>query len=435
MNDAAWFRQHRAAFAKVIGEGLAVVPTARERIRNRDNPYPYRPDSYFWYLAGFPEPEAVLVMAAGRSILFCREKDAARETWTGFRYGPAAAREVFGFDEAWPIGELERKLPELIRDHPVLWAALGMDSEWDATLLTALKAVREEGRAGKSIHLYDWRETLDAMRMVKDESEIARMRRAAEITAAGHLRALKSCRPGMMEYALEAEISHEFRRRGASGHAYNPIVAGGANACVLHYTENSRPLDAGDLVLIDAGCEFESYAADITRTFPVNGRFTAAQRDCYEIVLAAQQAAIAATGPNVSLNQPHEAAVRVLSQGMLDLGLLTGDLDGIIERRAYQPFYMHHTGHWLGLDVHDVGDWKKTSPEGRESWPVLAPGMVLTSEPGLYIAASPEAPEVPAALAGIGIRVEDDLLVTASGAEVYTHAPRTVAEIEDVMRA
>jgi len=437
MNDSACFQRRRAAFAEIVGDGLALVPTAREQFRNRGNAYPYRPDSYFWHLTGFPEPEAVLVIAAGRSILFCREKNAMLEVWTGFRYGPAAAREVFGFDEAWPIDELKHKLPELICGRPSLWFAPGMDSEWDATVLTALKSARDaESFTGKGAPacLYDWRETLDAMRMVKDETEIARMRKAGAITAAGHLRAMKTCRPGIMEYALEAEISYEFRRLGASGHAYSPIVAGGANACVLHYTRNDRSLNAGDLVLIDAGCEFECYAADITRTFPVSGRFTAAQRDCYEIVLAAQQAAIAATKPDVPLNRPHEAAVRVLAQGMLDLGLLTGDLDGVIESQAYRRFYMHNTGHWLGLDVHDVGSWKKTDSEGRESWPILAPGMTLTTEPGLYIAASPELPDALAAFAGIGIRIEDDLLVTESGAEVYTHAPRSVAEIEEVMR-
>ncbi|MDR1849015.1 MAG: aminopeptidase P N-terminal domain-containing protein [Zoogloeaceae bacterium] len=436
MRDGAFFRERRAAFVQAVGNGIAIVPTAREKFRNRDNAYPYRPDSYFWYLTGFPEPEAVLVVADGRSILFCREKDADRELWTGFRYGTEAAREVFGMDEAYPIGELANRLPELLLNRSALWCALGMDSEWDTRILAALKAARDLSHPGKCIpaHLHDWREVLDMMRMVKDEAEIARMRRAAEITAAGHLQALKACQPGMMEYALEAELTHEFRRQGASGHAYNPIVAGGANACVLHYTQNDRALADGDLVLIDAGCEFEGYAADITRTFPVNGRFTAAQKDCYEIVLAAQAAAIAATRPGVFLNQPHEAAVRVLAQGMLDLGLLTGSLDGILESHAYRPFYMHNTGHWLGLDVHDVGFLKRTDAEGRESWPELKPGMVLTCEPGLYIAASPELPEAAAGLAGIGIRIEDDLLVAATGVEVYTHVPKSVAEIEAVMR-
>jgi len=434
VNDLDFFQRRRAAFAQWVGDGIALVPTAREKYRNRDNAYPYRPDSYFWYLTGFPEPEAVLVMAGGRSILFCQEKDATRELWTGHRFGTIAAREVFGLDETYPIGELENRLPELLFGHSALWCALGTDSAWDDCILTALKTARGMN-SGKSVpyHLYDWRETLDAMRMVKDEAEITRMRRAAEITSAGHLRALKTCRPGMLEYRLEAELSHEFRRLGASGHAYNPIVAGGANACVLHYTQNDCALADGELVLIDAGCEFDGYAADITRTFPVNGRFSAAQKDCYEIVLAAQEAAIAATKPGVPVNQPHEAAVRVLAQGMLDLGLLTGSLEGVIESGAYRQFYMHNTGHWLGLDVHDVGGWKKTDPEGRESWPILTPGMVLTCEPGLYIAASPELPEAAAALARIGIRIEDDLLVTATGVEVYTQVPKTVAEIEVIM--
>jgi len=431
--DFSSFRQRRKAFAEQVGNGLAIVPTARERLRNRNNAYPYRPDSSFWYLTGFPEPEAVLVIAAGRSILFCREKDAFLETWTGFRYGPAAAREIFGFDEAFAIGELKQKLPELLRNHPALWCAFGMDHEWDATLLAALQEVRESSnKSGKGapLELIDWRASIDAMRMVKDATEIDLMQKAAEITAAAHARAMRVCQPGMMEYELEAEISHEFRRMGASGHAYSPIVAGGANACILHYSNNNRPLRDGDLVLIDAGCEFECYAADITRTFPVNGRFTAAQKDCYEIVLAAQEAAIAAARPGVPMNYPHQAAVRVLAQGMLDLGLLAGELDGIIENKAYQEFYMHNTGHWLGLDVHDVGLWKQTDAEGRESWPVLAPGMTLTCEPGLYIAASAELPDALAEFAGIGIRIEDDLLITETGVEVYTDAPKTVAAIE-----
>jgi len=436
VRDLAFFRQRRAAFAQLIGDGVAIVPTAREKIRNRDNAYPYRPDSYFLYLTGFPEPEAALVMAGGRSILFCQDKDAERELWTGHRFGVTAAREMFGLDEAYPIGELENRLPELLLGRSALWCALGLDSEWDTRILAAQKSARDMN-TGKHVPnpLYDWREALDTMRMVKDEAEIARMRRAAEITSAGHLRALKTCRPGMREYRLEAELSHEFRCSGASGHAYSPIVAGGANACVLHYTQNDCALADGDLVLIDAGCEFDGYAADITRTFPVNGRFTAAQKDCYEIVLAAQEAAIAATCPGVPVNQPHEAAVRVLAQGMLDLGLLTGSLDGVIESLAYRRFYMHNTGHWLGLDVHDVGLGKQTEPEGKESWPVLTPGMTLTCEPGLYIAASPELPKAAMALAGIGIRIEDDLLVTATGVEVYTQVPKSVVEIEALMRA
>lgn len=410
-----------------VGDGIALIPTAPEQVRNRDTHHPYRFDSYFWYLTGFPEPEAVLVLAGGRSILFCREKDEEREIWDGFRYGPEAARLAFGFDEAWPITSLEEKLPQLMADRPALWHALGHDPDWDARIGQALNAVRSQARAGKRppTAIHDLRQVLDAMRLTKDEAELEIMQRAADIASAGHARAMAACRPGLAEYELEAELTYEFRRRGASAHAYNPIVAGGAHACILHYVENDKLLADGSLVLIDAGCELEGYAADITRTFPVNGRFSAAQKDCYEIVLAAQAAAIAATRPGAGFMAPHDAAVRVLVQGMVDLQLLTGSVDGIIESGAYKRFYMHRTGHWLGLDVHDAGEYKS-----GEDWMPLAPGMVLTVEPGLYIRPGAEVPEH---LHGIGIRIEDDVIVTPEGCRVYTSAPKTVAEIEEVM--
>ncbi len=421
----------RHALIETIGDGVAIIPAAPERIRNRDSHYPYRFDSYFWYLTGFREPEAALVLIGGkvpRSILFCREKNEEREVWEGFRYGPAAARDAFGFDEAYPFNELEQKLPELIANRDALWHALGHDAAWDARIVAALNAVRAQTRAGKHApaQICDLRQPLDRMRLVKDTHETALMRRAADITSAGHRRAMHTCRPGLAEYALEAELSHEFRVRGAAGHAYPPIVAGGSNACVLHYVENDKPLADGDLVLIDAGCELEGYAADITRTYPVNGRFSPVQRDVYEIVLAAQAAAIAAIRPGVPFIAYHDAALRVLVRGMVDLGLLAGDIDGLIESEAYKPFYMHRTGHWLGLDVHDAGEYKD-----GEAWIALAPGMALTVEPGLYIR---PAANVPAHLHGIGIRIEDDVFVTAGGAEFYTSAPKTVAEIEETMR-
>ena len=427
------FIARRAHFLNLIGDGVALIPTAPERLRNRDNPHPYRADSYFWHLTGFPEPEAVLVLAGGRSTLFCREKDALREIWDGFRYGPEAAAQTFGFDEAYPIATLDEKLPHLIADHPTLWHAFGLDAEWDARIARALDAVRAQARQGKRAPsaLCDWRAPLDALRLIKAAAEQDLMRRAADITSAGHARAMRaSIHTAKTEYALEAELSYEFRRQGASGHAYSPIVAGGKNACTLHYVDNSQPLIDGDLVLIDAGCEFAGYAADITRTFPVNGRFSPAQKDCYEIVLAAQSAAIAATRPGVRFNVPHEAAARVLTQGMVDLKLLAGDVDGLIESAAYRRFYMHNTAHWLGLDVHDAGDYKEAG-SSPNLWRELAPGMTLTCEPGLYI---PAAPDVPAALHNIGIRIEDDLLITPTGCEVYTSAPKSVREIEELMR-
>ena len=425
------YAARRARLLAALGDGVAILPTAPEKIRNRDAHHLYRFDSYFWYLTGFPEPDAVLVVVGGeqpQSILFCRDKNEEREIWDGFRYGPQGARADFGFDAAYPISELEAKLPELLADHSTLWYSLGHDADWDSRVMAALNAVRAQARAGKRAprEVRDLRAELDAMRLIKDVHEIAAMKRAAVISSAGHARAMRACRPGMVEYELEAELGYEFRRRGADAHAYNPIVAGGNNACVLHYVSNDRVLNDNTLVLIDAGCEVEGYASDITRTFPVNGRFSPSQRDVYEIVLAAQQAAFTAIKPGNHFLDPHNAALKVLVQGMLDFGLLAGTVDGVIESESYRRFYMHRTSHWLGLDVHDAGEYKD-----GEAWMTLAPGMTLTVEPGLYIRA---ADDIPPALVGIGIRIEDDVLVTADGHDIYTTAPKTVAEIEEVMR-
>ena len=371
--DPAPFSERRQALLKQLSDGVALIPTSPERVRNRDSLYPYRFDSYFWYLTGFPEPEAALVLVGGetpRTLLFCREKNVEREIWDGFRYGPATARDAFGVDEAYPIDELEQRLPELIADRATLWHALGHDPDWDRKIVGALDAVRAQSRAGKRppAQIRDPRELLDRLRLIKDAAELNDLRRAADIASAGHAHAMRACRPGLPEYALEAELIYEFRRQGASGHSFPPIVAGGASACVLHYVNNDKVLPDGTLVLVDAGCEFNGYAADITRTYPVNGRFSAAQRDVYEVVLAAQQAAVAAIAPGAPFIAYHEAALRVLVQGMVDLGLLAGEVDGLIESEAYKPFYMHRTGHWLGLDVHDVGDYK-TDGNGRRSLP------------------------------------------------------------------
>lgn len=425
------FSNRRAALIELIGDGVAVIPTAPERIRNRDSHHPYRFDSYFWYLSGFPEPEAVIVLVGGkapRTILFCRAKNEEREVWDGFRHGPDAARDAFGFDEAYDFAEFEPRLPELIANRSALWYALGHDPAWDAKIVGALNTVRAQARAGQRAPsaLHDLRGPLDRMRLTKDDHEMAVMRCAAAIAAAGHVRAMRACRPGIAEYELEAELSYEFRKRGADGHAYSPIVAGGHHGCVLHYVENNALLAEHALVLIDAGCEVAGYASDITRTFPVGGRFSDVQRDVYAIVLAAQHAAIAEIMPGASFSAYHDAALRVLVQGMVDLKLLTGDVDGLIESEAYKPYYMHRTGHWLGLDVHDAGNYK----DGGE-WIALAPGMALTVEPGIYFRPGASVPEH---LHGIGIRIEDDVFVTATGCEVYTDAPKTVAEIEEVMR-
>jgi Xaa-Pro aminopeptidase len=415
----------------LLGDGVAVLPTAPEQVRNRDAHHPYRFDSYFWYLTGFPEPDAVLVLVGGeqpQSILFCREKNEEREIWDGYRYGMQGACDNFGFDAAYSIAEFDARLPELLANRSTLWYSLGHDAGWDGRITAALNTVRAQVRAGKRApgELRDVRVALDAMRLVKDGQEVDIMKRAAAISSAGHASAMRACQPGMAEYELEAELTYEFRRRGADAHAYTPIVAGGVNACVLHYVSNDKLLNDHEMVLIDAGCEVEGYASDITRTFPISGRFTPAQRDAYEIALAAQAAAIAAVKPGARFIDGHDAALRVLVQGMLDLRLLQGTVDGVIESEAYRRFYMHRTGHWLGLDVHDAGEYK----EG-DAWSTLAPGMTLTVEPGLYIRPGHG---IPPELAGIGIRIEDDVLVTTGGCDVYTSAPKTIAEIEEVMR-
>jgi Xaa-Pro aminopeptidase len=426
--DPAVHGTRRARLAQAMQGGVAVIPTAPERIRNRDTHYPYRYDSHFYYLAGFPEPEAVLVIVAGpqpRSLLFCREKSEEREIWDGFRFGPQGAQERFGFDEAYPIAELDTRIVELLGDQPALCYPIGADPAWDARAMGWLNAVRAKSRAGTSApeRVQDVRALIDEMRLVKDAHELAIMRRAASISAGAHRRAMRAARPGSFEFELEAELLHEFRRHGAQFPAYWPIVAGGGNACVLHYVANDAALNAGDLVLIDAGCELAGYASDITRTFPVGERFSAAQRDVYEIVLAAQAAAIEKVRPGNAWNEPHDAAVRVLAQGIRELKLVAGSLDEVLEKETYKRFYMHRTGHWLGLDVHDAGDYKRAG-----KWRTLAAGMVLTVEPGLYIRAADDVPE---ALRGIGVRIEDDALVTGSGCEVITaEAPKSVAEIE-----
>jgi Xaa-Pro aminopeptidase len=423
------YANRRRRLAEAIGDAVAVVPTAPERVRNRDSHYPYRFDSHFYYLTGFPEPEAVVVLTKDKSILFCRERNAEREIWDGFRYGPDAARERFGFDEAHPIAKLDEELARLLENRRALYYPMGADPEWDARAMRWVNAVRARVRAGIAApeRMHDVRAVIDDMRLVKDAHELGVMRRAARIAAAAHRRAMQHTRPGRYEYEIEAELLYEFRRSGAQFPAYSPIVAGGANACVLHYVANDAALRDGDLLLIDAGCELDGYASDVTRTYPVNGRFSAAQREVYDIVLAAQRAAMDQVRRGRAWNDPHDAAVKVLAQGMLDLKLISGSLDEVLEKETYKPFYMHRTGHWLGLDVHDAGDYKR---EG--SWRALAPGMVLTVEPGLYIRAANGVPEH---LRNIGIRIEDDVLVTDAGCEVLTaEAPKAAADVEALMR-
>ena len=429
--DVKAHRNRRARLLKALGEGVLVLATAPEAIRNRDAHYPYRYDSHFYYLTAFPEPEAVLVLVAGkrpRQILFCREKNEEREIWDGFRHGPKAAKEVFGFDAAYPIAELDKRLPLLLENQPRLCYPFGADAAWDARVMGWIKVVRGKTRAGITAPaaLTDAHALIDEMRLFKDAHEIDLMQRAADISAAAHRAALAACKPGLGEWEIEAELLAAFRRGGCEAPAYTPIVAGGANACVLHYVSNDKPLNEGDLLLIDAAGEYRGYAADITRTFPVNGRFSGPQKDAYEIVLAAQAAALSAVKPGNTWNAPHEAALRVLTRGLVDLKLLTGEVDGLIEKEAYKPYYMHRTGHWLGLDVHDAGDYKR---EG--DWRKLEPGMALTVEPGLYFRPGKD---VPQHLENIGIRIEDDVVVTADGPRVLTEAaPKTVKDIEEAM--
>jgi len=412
-------------------EGVVILPTAIHPVRNRDTHYPFRFDSHFYYLTGFTEPDAVLVMVAGKSpksMLFCLEKDMEREIWDGFRFGPEGARDAFLFDEAHPISALEAMLPQLFADQPAVSYPLGQNEKWDARVLSALNAVRAQGRSGISApaEIRDIRPDIDEMRLFKDECEISLMRRAAHIASDAHKLAMQSARPGMMEYEIEAEFLREFRRRGAQAPSYTPIVAGGGNACILHYVENNAALRDGDLLLIDAGCELDGYASDITRTFPVNGRFTPAQKEIYELVLEAQYAALSEVKPGASWNDPHEAAVRTLARGLVDLGLCKGSVDAVIESGDYRRFYMHRTGHWLGLDVHDVGSYKTAG-----YWRKLEPGMVLTVEPGCYIRPSEDVPE---AYWNIGIRIEDDVHVTEDGHEILSlGTPKSVQDIENWM--
>jgi len=433
-------RTHLAA--QMTPGAVAIVSTAPEVARNSDTDYPYRHDSAFYYLTGFTEPDAVLVLVAARgqaparALLFCREKNVDREIWEGFRFGPDAARSQFGFDEAHPIGELDARVSALLADASAMYYALGQSAALDAQVAQWLKAVRAQSRAGVAAPAvaHDLQAMVDAMRVIKDATEQATMLRAATISGQGHVRAMRAARPGLFEYALEAELLYEFRRNGAQAPAYPSIVAAGANACVLHYSANNALMRDGDLVLIDAGCELDSYASDITRTFPVNGRFSAPQRQLYELVLAAQAAALAAVVPGLPYSGIHDAAVRVLTEGMLEYGLLDrakyGNIDDAIGERAFQQFYMHGTGHWLGLDVHDAGLYRDVAREGKPSRK-LAAGMALTVEPGIYVR---PAEGVPEQFWHIGIRIEDDVIVSDAGARILSGAaPKSIAEIEHIM--
>ena len=461
MNQTSIYAQRRAQLAQKMGPGgIAIIPTAPEQQRNRDSDFPYRPDSYFYYLTGFTEPKAWLLVAGdGTTTLFCQPKDLEREIWDGYRLGPDAALEQLGVSAAFSAADLDAKLPALLDGRDAVWYPFathkGLETRVDGWLNSLRARVRYGALCPQTQR--DLCGVLDEMRLVKDAHEQATMRRAGQISAGAHIRAMarsaQMLRSGeeVREYHLEAELLHEFRVHGAQAPAYGSIVAAGANACVLHYRADRGLVRDGELVLIDAACELDGYASDITRTFPANGRVTGPQRTLYELVLAAQEAAIAATRAGARFTDPHDAAVKVLAQGMLDVGLLdrnkVGSLQDVIEKRAYFPFYMHRTGHWIGMDVHDCGDYTEPSEVGQVSTRkdaltgdtikdrparILQVGMALTIEPGIYVRAADGVPEQ---FHGIGIRIEDDALVLAGGCELLTRdVPVGVAEIEALMR-
>ncbi|PIE41543.1 MAG: Xaa-Pro aminopeptidase [Gammaproteobacteria bacterium] len=416
-------------------DSIAVLPAAPVRSRNRDVDYQYRQDSDFYYLTGFAEPEAVLVLIPGRKhgecVLFCRERDPKMEIWDGCRAGPEGAIKKYGADDAFPIADLDEILPGLIEGRERVYYAMGSDPTFDRQVMDWVNAIRAKVRTGAHPpgEFISLDHLLHDMRLFKSKAEIRMMKRAAEITANAHVRAMETCSPGMMEYQLEAEYLHEFAREGARYPAYPSIVGGGANGCILHYIENASELKKGDLVLVDAGAEYDHYAADITRTFPVSGVFSGPQKQLYEVVLKAQLAAIREVKPGNHWNQSHEAAVKVITRGLVKLGLLKGKVDQLIKNGSYTKYYMHRTGHWLGMDVHDVGDYKV----GGE-WRVLEEGMVLTVEPGIYVPKDDK--DVDEKWRGIGIRIEDDVVVTAKGHQVLTKGvPKKVDEIEALMAA
>jgi Xaa-Pro aminopeptidase len=424
----------RQRLAEQMGTNtIAILPSSTIKNRNNDADFSFRQDSDFYYLCGFNEPDAVLALIPGRehgeAVLFCRERNPEKEMWDGRILGPEGAIEELAVDDAFPIADIDDILPGLIEGRDKVFYAMGRDAQFDAKVMEWINVIRSKVRSGAHPpgEFVALEYPLHELRLYKSKAEIAVMKRAAEISAQAHIAAMKASKAGLYEYHLEAELMHTFLSNGARFPAYSSIVGSGENACILHYIDNIEKMKDGDLVLIDAGCELDCYASDITRTFPVNGKFSEAQAALYQVVLDAQYAAIDAVKPGNHWNHPHEAAVRVLTQGLMDLGILVGELDKLIEDEAFKPFYMHRTGHWLGLDVHDVGEYKT----GGE-WRVLEPGMVMTVEPGLYIA--PSAKNVDPKWLGIGIRIEDDVVVTKTGADVLTDGvPKNIAEIEALM--
>lgn len=412
------FTRRRRQLMRMMGDGaIAILPAAPVRKRNRDVDYPYRQDSDFYYLTGFAEPHAVAVLAPGRDsgefILFCRDRDPTKELWDGAIAGPDGAVEYHAADDAFPVSDIDEILPGLLESCERVYYTMGAYPEFDHQLTDWLNTLRSRGLSG--VHTPQEFVALDHflhdMRLYKTRAEIRAMRRAAKVTVAAHTRAMRAVRPGMHEYELEAEFSYEFRRHSGA-HAYPPIVGGGANGCILHYIENKAPLKDGDLVLIDAGCELDYYASDVSRTFPVGGHFSPEQRAVYEVVLEAQKAAIDKVRIGNHWNDPHDAAVKVITRGLRQIGLLEGRLSTLLRDKAYQRFFMHRTGHWIGMDVHDVGDYKV-----GDEWRVLEAGMVTTVEPGIYISA---ARDIPKRWRNIGVRIEDDVVVTRKDPDVLT---------------
>ncbi len=432
--DAKEFKRRRKRLMDMMGnESVAILPTASVHIRNNDVEFPFRPDSDFYYLTGYPEPEAVAVIIPdrlhGEYVLFCRERDPKKETWDGKRAGLEGACKIYGADDAFPIEDMDDILPNMLEDRERIFYTMGHDAVFDQRVLSWVNEVRDKARTGVNApdEFISLTHILHDMRLYKSRQEISAMRKAARISANAHKSVMQICQPGLMEYQLEAEIVHKFMQQGARLSAYPSIVGGGANSCILHYTDNQDELRDGDILLIDAGAEYEGYASDISRTFPVNGKFTKAQKEIYEVVLSAQLAAIEQVKPGNHWNDPHEAAIEVITEGLLALGILKGRVSTLLRDRAYAKYYMHRTGHWLGMDVHDVGDYKVGG-----DWRMLEPGMVLTVEPGLYLPAGSKG--LAKKWWNIGVRIEDDVLVTKGGHDVLSKdTPKTIAEIEALM--
>ena len=432
---AEYARRRAELLARLEPGTIAIVPAAPEQLRNSDVEHTYRQDSDFQYLSGFPEPEAVLVLIPGRAegqyVLFCRDRDPERELWDGRRAGQDGAMRDYGADQAFSISAINELLPELMENRRRVYYAIGRQDAFDRQVMGWVNRVRAKVRQGIEApgEFAAISPLLNELRLRKSPAELEVMRYAAQVSARAHVRAMQASRAGLCEYHLEAELEYEFRRGGARLPAYGSIVASGHNACILHYRENDAPLAQGDLVLIDAGCEIDCYASDITRTFPVNGRFSPEQKAIYELVLQANLEAMRHIGPGKRWNEAHDATVRVITAGLVQLGLLQGEVGALIESEAYKPFYMHRAGHWLGMDVHDVGDYKVNG-----AWRELEPGMCMTVEPGIYVAV--DNLNVEPRWRGIGVRIEDDVVVTAGGCEVLTgDVPKTVAEIEALMSA